>query len=776
MIEPRDNTPTRAKNIHPTGYCPNQMADFQTTLTSDLPEFREVKLQSLMDAVLHPVSPHLLERVCKKLASNGYIGGPVRKRRWRCLPKHQSAAQNKTQVERFLEDVVDAVANLSTTKLHINVLADGNSIPTSSRDNNSRPDAFFYLGKRQRWAGDVRWTDIVMPTEFRNSYDTEDGYDTEDETDHYNKVMWSMHHVMRNDARRRFMLGLTCENAKARLWYNDRSDVVASEEFDIIKDWKQLIRIIVSLQHSTWSELGYDPNTVLLQSDGPEAKPQYDISICNANTRQTTVYRTLEMLSDVGMDNIVGHGTRIWRVQKVIAGLPVGPDHVLKDVWMHDHHVPEHILLKEIREQQPERACHFLTPLDYGFVTIGNSGPDNTHKTLRRGKLIPTGGFPLLRTIHIPDDESGSPRIDRRNGVGRPEDVPDLQQEVNHDPKHSRQHYQIVFEELGEPVHKLRKFTEIFTAIQGGWEGLYAMHLCGYMHRDVSSGNILLVPASGELPQRGIIMDLEYAKWIDDTSAPHDVKTGTASFMATEVQCTKHIRLGTLRAAKYDTVEAARARLESTPEHGELPKSKPLPVFRHNPLHDMESIWWLCVWILFYLVPAGHAAKEQSHNFKKVFHDKDSKQEFIRSRNTFDKWTAHLLRMPRFARLMYEWLGVLNSHFILSYVQQDAKQPLETIQVDPKQVQQCYEDGKKYLKLLIQASESLSGTFVTLAKATKQLASGPPTTLPGRPTRETRSTRKAGKRKQTEEPLAGPSRKLQVYVELPLRKKARTKA
>ncbi|CAE7082260.1 unnamed protein product [Rhizoctonia solani] len=728
------------------------MADFQTTLTTDLPKFREVELQGLMDAVLYPVSPHRLARVCKKLASNGYIKGPVQKLRWRCLPKHPSAAQNKAQVERFLEDVVDAVANLSTAKLHINVLADGSSTPTDSRDKNSRPDAFFYLGKRQSSARDVRWADIVMPTEFGNSYAAEKEYNMENETDHYDKVMWSMYHVMRNDARRRFVLGLTCEDAKARLWYNDRCDVVASKEFDIVKDWKQLLRIVVSLQHSTWSELGYDPNTVLLRSDDPEAEPQYDITICNAETRQTTVYRSLELLSDIGMDSMVGHGTRIWRAQKVVAGSPIGPYCVLKDVWTHENCVPEHIFLSEIRERQPERARYFLMPLDYGFVPIGNSGPDNTHKTLRRGKSIPTSGSPVLRTIHIPDGKSGS-QNSRRNGIGRPDDVPDLHQEGNRNPalsKHPRQHYRIMFEELGEPVHKLRKFTDVFTAIQGGYEGLYAMHLCGYVHRNVNCGNILLVPASGELGQRGVIMDLEYAKKIDDTREPHDVKTGTEAFMATEVQFAKHIRLDTLRAVKHNSAKAVRARLKSCLESKEPPRAKPLPAFRHNPLHDMESIWWLCIWMLFYLAPAGHPAREQLHNYNKVFRDQDSKRDFLHT-------------------------SALNRRFNLSYVLHDAEQPLlETIRVNDKQVEWSYEDGKQFLGLLTKASESLSGTFVTLAKATA--VDGSAKIPSDQPTRETQSTGKTGKRKQTKEPVAGPSRKLEVYVELPLRKRARTKA
>jgi prepilin-type processing-associated H-X9-DG protein len=42
------------------------------------------------------------------------------------------------------------------------------------------------------------------------------------------------------------------------------------------------------------------------------------------------------------------------------------------------------------------------------------------------------------------------------------------------------------------------------------------MHKCGYVHRDVSTGNILFCDG------RGILMDLEYAKRMDAETKPHE--------------------------------------------------------------------------------------------------------------------------------------------------------------------------------------------------------------------------------------------------------------
>lgn len=41
-----------------------------------------------------------------------------------------------------------------------------------------------------------------------------------------------MNHLMREDARRRFVIGFTIENVEMRLWYCSRSDVFVSKPFN----------------------------------------------------------------------------------------------------------------------------------------------------------------------------------------------------------------------------------------------------------------------------------------------------------------------------------------------------------------------------------------------------------------------------------------------------------------------------------------------------------------------------------------------------------------
>ena len=49
--------------------------------------------------------------------------------------------------------------------------------------------------------------------------------------------------------------------------------------------------------------------------------------------------------------------------------------------------------------------------------------------------------------------------------------------------------------------------------------GLQALHECGWVHRDISIGNILVVDDGAK------IADLEYAKRVDDDSPMHQGRT-----------------------------------------------------------------------------------------------------------------------------------------------------------------------------------------------------------------------------------------------------------
>jgi len=72
------------------------------------------------------------------------------------------------------------------------------------------------------------------------------------------------------------------------------------------------------------------------------------------------------------------------------------------------------------------------------------------------------------------------------------------------------------------------------------------MHELGYVHRDISAGNVLLVGPEGsspDAPKRGVLTDLEYAIKLGTRLPAHDIRTGTPFFMACEVEAHEYLAL-----------------------------------------------------------------------------------------------------------------------------------------------------------------------------------------------------------------------------------------
>ncbi|CAE6477679.1 unnamed protein product [Rhizoctonia solani] len=324
-----------------------------------------------------------------------------------------------------------------------------------------------------------------------------------------------------------------------------------------------------------------------------------------------------------------------------------------------------------------------------------------------------------------------------RDSVGHPSDTLNSPEEGYRDVRylsgHPRQNYLIVFEEIGEPVHELHQFTRVFTAIQGAWEGLHAIHLDECVHRDVSSGNVLLVPASElkGLNERGVIMDLEYGKKINDTKAPHDVRTGTAAFMATEVAFMEHHRLTELRATDPGVSSVEALELEAKQEMEQIvnyPSDVPslvpsLPPFRHNPLHDTESISWLCIWMMFYLAPSGVNGTEQLNSYREAFGNRQAKRSFFCTPGVFEKHTSQLRKLRELQPLvaqMRSWVKALNRLYKLSYEKQNnLGASLTMIQIDPEIINVSYTLGQGFLQCLLDASKKITTEFVPLALVPK---------------------------------------------------------
>jgi hypothetical protein len=125
----------------------------------------------------------------------------------------------------------------------------------------------------------------------------------------------------------------------------------------------------------------------------------------------------------------------------------------------------------------------------------------------------------------------------------------------------------------------------------------------------VSVGNILLCGGHAKL------VDLEYAKKMGDSES-HEMRTaseshitlsgksliasqqGTLNFMPIEVAAQSFLFLPSHGKTSLTDLKAyVRARKQ---DGGTLPEDEPKKPFSYNHLHDLESLWWIAVWVVFY--------------------------------------------------------------------------------------------------------------------------------------------------------------------------------
>jgi len=141
--------------------------------------------------------------------------------------------------------------------------------------------------------------------------------------------------------------------------------------------------------------------------------------------------------------------------------------------------------------------------------------------------------------------------------------------------------------------------------------GLIVMYLAGWVHRDISGGNILWYDdKTGN--SRGILSDLEYAKKDTSDGGCSDPKTVILfSLPVDELAYLTHKQQGT---AFYMAHEITKGVTLAEPPRDEGHWQETMPL-RHNFLHDVESVWWLHLWTMLDRVPHEPSQKLARHIF-----------------------------------------------------------------------------------------------------------------------------------------------------------------
>ncbi|KAF9512938.1 hypothetical protein BS47DRAFT_1362840 [Hydnum rufescens UP504] len=491
--------------------------------------------------------------------SNGDINTQGRWKAFDLEPSKQKGTEdsvyNRGLLDTFSQIMNAAKSLVSNMPVAVALKVSGSKTPQSDRTNTSRPDGYFHLQSStiplqnyralKLGANQTHWGDIVCPMEFKKIDDKINRYD-----DMW-KVVWSMHEIMRSDPLRRFAHGITIEGTTLRFWISHRAYLVASTPIDINSNCIDLVRIFLGIALSTMSQLGYDTTMGRVSSRDDSDKYCYDITVRDHSGKER-IFRTKDEISTYGADAVRGRGTR---ERQLFA---------LKDTWVNMDRPREGDTLRGLRQRLAQKneidaLKHFLTEVTCGDVYEGDA-PDHTGDHIQNGKLFTVDS--ILETRVATD------------GVGTVTDIHPVRSGSK------------------RPASTMGNVPNIEVSSAEG-----TLRIGQFIHRDVSCSNILLFRAPGQRA-RGLLVDLEYAKDIDIKTAPHEFRTGTRDFMASEV-----------RESKY---------LFRNPTGRKLSDIKKPPPFQHNRLHDLESTWWIGLWTTYVFAPIVPSEEDVIH-FQQLF-------------------------------------------------------------------------------------------------------------------------------------------------------------
>ncbi|EED77915.1 predicted protein [Postia placenta Mad-698-R] len=489
-------TPVRVKAVQSASYMEGNLDAARKAVMKDLGTTAPEVGADFFRTYLLPRLPTGVDinQVVNKLHEKHIKGN-----RWVAFLKDPKDADGSENVcFKSLETVAAAIAEVASTmtgkKQLLKFVQNPNDAPESStRTSKSRPDGFFIRNSGPE--GKFRWMDIALSAEYKK---VENAKTKDDLWQDVRKVIWSMHHCMREDARRRFTYGLTIENRTMRIWFCSRTELLVSEPIDFMSAHHEVVHFFVAMMYAAEHEAGWDPTMQYVRKKNgkndeleldKEDKPRLDI---------------------------------------------------------------------DVRDQD-------------GTVAPAGVGHYQTPEELR------TAPAQKIYTYH--------PKV----------------------------HYRIVFKEVCKPLREYTSLKEVFEILINAAFALVALHELGWVHRDISIGNSLGFVVNGVLYCK--LSDLEYAKRMNDRSG-HEIRTGTRSFMSVEVYDMEYCFLPseldeteaqetTPPPSEADPDQEALDWLESfqrgNPVNINMPISKDGPIvpFRYNPLHDIESLWWVAIYFVF---------------------------------------------------------------------------------------------------------------------------------------------------------------------------------
>ncbi|KAF4583310.1 hypothetical protein EYR38_002059 [Pleurotus pulmonarius] len=581
---------------HSSDYSDAPLETQRLYVVQDLPCIPEVTTQDFLNFVIPAVPQKHLENILRSLKSGAVTDGRING--FDKEPRQAGLTEDKQF--RHLHNFSELALAIASEELSATATLASrytpHKTPRSEKKNGSRPDKSLVLkGAPRPSEGRVGWQDIVLAFEFKLDDKDNDLYDN----------------------------------------YEPYVQILVGLAFAHVFDRETPAVARVPLRAH-----GYDPTVQRLDDSG-----NYSIRVGEKT------YITCGVLSDSRAERLCGRCTRVW---KVYEEGDRNTFYALKDVWVDRRKQTEGEIWRQLKKNVVEEAFskYFLTLLnctpDAEAVTTcdfwargSHSAEENVryfeehvvdHMDLQQP--LPTLSPTSSRRTHEHSSRSGI--------VGGPDDYTayqlNLRRYRDHPVHTPRRHDRTVWKEVCTPYENLTDLSTMIVSLQhtiialhAMWRGLKAIH------RDLSSGNIFYDNKN----RSGRLGDLEFVTFYTDDAVYKEnshslsIKTGTLQFMACEVFAGSYLipptsfpsildqRLPVPSDTSYvlavpDTPDTDS---HSTEVYNDFDPADETPTFLHNPLHDLESVWWLLVWSLLRFHPQSTPRPDRDalHGQLKVF-------------------------------------------------------------------------------------------------------------------------------------------------------------
>ncbi|KAJ7115578.1 hypothetical protein C8R46DRAFT_1153485 [Mycena filopes] len=197
-----------------------------------------------------------------------------------------------------------------------------------------------------------------------------------------------------------------------------------------------------------------------------------------------------------------------------------------------------------------------------------------------------------------------------------------------------RCHDRSLFTPVGFTLDRFQSTKQLVQALRSAIAGHEFALLAGVLHRDISAGNVLIDEDDPASPDAGFVLDFNYSTFTDDglrrfgklypnfemEEVDKDLKDLTGTFPFMSVPALEQMLVAATQDVELDTG------------------------FTHSSKHDLESFYWLLIWLLRVLRHTNHRHLHGATACSRVF-DGEAAQ-VLDTKSGWLAYLGHRARLP----------------------------------------------------------------------------------------------------------------------------------